>query len=62
MDDLIAKAINKAEKGGASFAEVRVFGYMYENISTRDGQIESCGVYNDRGYGVRVIKDKMLKT
>ncbi|MHA1198667.1 MAG: TldD/PmbA family protein [Candidatus Heimdallarchaeaceae archaeon] len=57
MDDLIAKAIDKAEKGGASFAEVRVFGYKYETVSTRDGQIESCGIYNDRGYGIRVIKD-----
>ena len=57
MDDLIAKAIDKAEKGGASFAEVRVFGYKYEQISTRDGQIESCGTYNDRGYGIRVIKN-----
>lgn len=57
MDDLIAKAIDKAEKRGASFAEVRVFGYKYEQISTRDGQIESCGIYNDRGYGIRVIKN-----
>ncbi len=57
MDDLIAKAIDKAEKGGASFAEVRVFGYKYETVSTRDGQIESCGNYNDRGYGIRVIKN-----
>ena len=58
MDDLIAKAIDKAAKGGATFSEVRVFGFKYENISTRDGQIETCGQYNDKGYGVRVIKDK----
>ena len=57
MDDLIAKAIDKAEKGGASFAEVRAFGYKYETVSTRDGEIESCGLYSDKGYGIRVIKN-----
>ncbi|MCG3226832.1 MAG: hypothetical protein H7645_07930, partial [Candidatus Heimdallarchaeota archaeon] len=54
MDDFIAKGLEKAEKGGASFAEVRVFGYKYENTSTRDGEVESAGIYNDRGYGIRV--------
>ena len=57
MDDFIAKGLEKAEKGGASFAEVRVFGYKYENTSTRDGEVESAGIYNDRGYGIRVIKN-----
>ena len=57
MDDLISKAISKAESKGASFAEVRAFGYKNENISTRDGQIETCGLYDDKGYGVRVIKN-----
>jgi TldD protein len=57
MDDIIAKAISKAENLGASFAEVRAFGYKYETVSTRDGQIESCGIYDDKGYGVRVIKN-----
>lgn len=30
-----------------------MFSYKYETISTRDGQIESCGIYNDRGYSFR---------
>ena len=57
MDDFITKGLEKAEKGGASFAELRIFGYKYETVSTRDGEVETAGLYNDRGYGIRVIKD-----
>lgn len=55
MDDIIAKALKKAEQKGASFAEVRIFGYDYEDITFRNGQIENCGTYANLGYGVRVI-------
>ncbi len=57
MDDFIAKAIEKAELKGASFAECRIFGYETDSTSMRNGQIETCGRSKSIGYGVRVIKN-----
>ncbi|MHA1303432.1 MAG: TldD/PmbA family protein [Candidatus Heimdallarchaeaceae archaeon] len=57
MEEIIEKAIEKAELKGASFAEARIFSFDNESLSIRNGQIETIGRNHDKGYGVRVIKN-----
>ncbi|MFX0105760.1 MAG: TldD/PmbA family protein [Candidatus Hodarchaeota archaeon] len=57
MEDFITLALKKAESKGVDFAECRFFGYEKEEITVRNGQIETLKRSKDIGYGIRVLKN-----
>ncbi len=57
MEEFIALSLKKAESNNVDFAECRFFGYEIEQISVRNGQIETLKRTNDIGYGIRVLKN-----
>ena len=55
MKDLMNRALNLATKRGAQFADVRVVHNRTQDISVKDGVVESLNASETLGFGVRVL-------
>jgi len=57
LDDLSARALETAKFKGAQYADVRVVHSKDEDISVKDGVVESLRANETLGFGVRVLVD-----
>jgi TldD protein len=57
MKELTDRALNVAELGGASYADIRIVRQLSESLSVRNGKVGSIDRGEDHGFGVRVIVD-----
>lgn len=57
MDDLSARALDTARLKGAQYADVRVVHAQNEDISVKNGVVESLMTSESLGFGVRVLVD-----
>ena len=57
MDDLSARALETAKLKGAQYADVRVVHSKDEDISVKNGVVESMSANETMGFGVRVLLD-----
>ena len=57
MRDVLAKALDAASSGGASYADVRAVDATSESLSVRDETVESLDRAESVGFGVRVLVD-----
>ena len=57
LDAVIARALDTARKGGASYADVRIVRRRVESVRTREDHVVSVGADETYGIGVRVIVD-----
>lgn len=55
MKDLMNRALDLARLRGANYADIRVVHNRTENISVRDGVVESLDFAETEGFGVRVL-------
>ena len=54
LDAVIARALDTARKGGASYADVRIVRRRVESVRTREDHVVSVGADETYGIGVRV--------
>jgi len=57
LDDLSARALETAKLKGAQYADVRVVHSKDEDISVKNGVVESLSANETMGFGVRVLVD-----
>ena len=57
MKDLIERALDAAQRGGASYADVRVVERETEGLTVKNGQLEGASSNTSAGFGVRVLVD-----
>jgi TldD protein len=57
MRDLTDRALNAAQIGGASYADVRVVRRREESIAIKTGRLEGVALGETEGFGVRVLVD-----
>ena len=57
MDDLSARALETASIKGAQYADIRVVHSKDEDISVKNGVVESMSANETMGFGVRVLVD-----
>ena len=60
MKDLIERALDAAQRGGASYADVRVVERETEGLTVKNGQLEGASSNTSAGFGVRVLVDGAL--
>ena len=57
MKELIERALDAAERGGASYAEVRVGERETEQLTVKNGALEAATSNVSEGFGIRVLVD-----
>ena len=57
MNDLIARALDAADRLGADYADVRVVERSNEQLTVKNGQLEAATSNQSAGFGVRVLID-----
>ncbi len=57
MNDLAARALNTAQVGGASYADIRISELQNENIEVKNGAVAAVSRSHSQGFGVRVVID-----
>ena len=57
MKDLIERALDAAERGGASYTEVRVAERETEQLTVKNGALEAATSNVSTGFGIRVLVD-----
>ncbi|HET9878492.1 MAG TPA: TldD/PmbA family protein [Candidatus Limnocylindria bacterium] len=57
MDDLLNRALDAAQRGGASYADIRVAERQAETLTVKNGVLEGASVSDSAGFGVRVLRD-----
>lgn len=57
MKDLIERALDAAQRGGAEYADVRVVERETEGLTVKNGQLEGASSNTSAGFGVRVLVD-----
>lgn len=57
MKDLIERALDAAERGGATYADVRVQERETESLTVKNGALEAVASNVSAGFGIRVIVD-----
>ena len=57
MKDLIDRALDAAERGGASYTEVRASERETEQLTVKNGALEAATSNSSAGFGVRVLVD-----
>jgi TldD protein len=57
VKDLIERALDAAERGGASYADVRVQERETESLTVKNGALEAVSSNVSAGFGIRVIVD-----
>ncbi len=55
MNDLIARALDAADRLGADYADVRVVERSNEQLTVKNGQLEAATSNQSAGFGVRVL-------
>ena len=55
MKEFTARALDRARDLGASYADIRVVETQRENITVRNGKVESLSRGEEQGFGVRVL-------
>src|ERR687895_1939455 len=57
MRDLIERALDAAQRGGASYADVRVVERETEGLTVKNGALEAATSNSSAGFGVRLMVD-----
>jgi TldD protein len=57
VKDLIERALDAAQRGGAGYADVRVVERETEGLTVKNGQLEGASSNTSAGFGVRVLVD-----
>ena len=57
MRDLIERALDAAQRGGATYADVRVVERETEGLTVKNGALEAATSNSSAGFGVRVLVD-----
>ncbi|NOZ27225.1 MAG: TldD/PmbA family protein [Chloroflexi bacterium] len=57
MKELTARALDLAQRRGATYADIRIVHTRDQRIVVKDGQVASLTEQTDRGFGVRVLVD-----
>jgi TldD protein len=57
VNDLIERALDAAQRGGASYADVRVVERETEQLTVKNGALEAAASNVSAGFGVRVLVD-----
>ena len=55
-ENMAGQAMDLAKKAGASYADIRINRYQYENLYAREHQVQRVSARTSYGYGIRVIK------
>ncbi len=57
MKDLIERALDAAQRGGAQYADIRVVERETEGLTVKNGRLEAANSNTSAGFGVRVLVD-----
>lgn len=57
MNDLIDRALDAAQRGGAAYADIRVVERENESLTVKNGALEAASSNVSAGFGVRVLVD-----
>lgn len=57
VDNLLNRALDAAQRGGASYADIRVAERQAETLTVKNGVLEGASVSDSAGFGVRVLRD-----
>lgn len=57
MNELIDRALDAAERGGAAYADLRIVQRDTESLTVKNGALEAAGSDRSEGFGVRVLVD-----
>jgi TldD protein len=57
VNDLVARALDTADRLGAAYADVRVVERSNEQLTVKNGQLEAAASNQSAGFGVRVLVD-----
>lgn len=57
MDDLLTRALDAAQRGGAGYADIRIVEREAEALTVKNGVLEGASVSSTAGFGVRVLRD-----
>jgi TldD protein len=57
MEDIARRALDTAEAGGASYADVRVVRTRHQSIAVKSGRVDGLTEDESEGFGVRVLRD-----
>jgi TldD protein len=57
MNEIIDRALDAAERGGAAYADVRVVESSTETLTVKNGALEAASSGTSAGFGVRVLID-----
>jgi TldD protein len=57
VNDLIQRALDAAQRGGAGYADIRVVERLNESITVKNGALEAASSNESAGFGVRVLVD-----
>ncbi|HLY36000.1 MAG TPA: TldD/PmbA family protein [Candidatus Limnocylindria bacterium] len=57
MNELIDRALDAAQRAGASYADVRIVERDSESLSVKNGALESAEAEQTAGFGVRILRD-----
>ncbi|MCR4432860.1 MAG: TldD/PmbA family protein [Caldiserica bacterium] len=57
MRELTDLCLNKAQKAGCAYADIRIIKRERQEISLKSGNVEAISVSDDLGFGVRVLKN-----
>jgi len=57
LEDLAHRALNLAETGGATYADIRLRETETQSIMVKNGVVEALAVTSSQGFGVRVVAD-----
>ncbi|HEY64094.1 MAG TPA: TldD/PmbA family protein [Caldilineae bacterium] len=57
MRELTARALDLAQRRGASYADIRIVQTREQRIIVKNGQIATLSEHTDQGFGVRVLVD-----
>ena len=57
MNDLIDRALDAAQRGGADYADIRLVERLGESLTVKNGALEAANSTASAGFGVRVLLD-----
>lgn len=57
MKELTDRALDAAQRAGATYADVRIAERLTETLTVKNGQLEAAASNETRGFGVRVLVD-----
>ena len=57
MNDLIDRALDAAQRGGADYADIRLVERLNESLTVKNGALEAANSSASAGFGVRVLVD-----